>query len=149
MFIATIISLIFDYLGFSEANVIMIFILGVIIVNIKTTGYILGFICSIISVLLFNYFFTDPRYSLQFYDKSYLATFPIMLIVTFIIGTLTNKIQREARNSLARENRTQILYRVSRKLLSATGTTDVVAIGIKYISRLLERTVVCYLVTGK
>ena len=148
MFIATIISLIVDYLGFSEANVIMIFILGVIIVNIKTKGYVLGFVCSIISVLLFNFFFTEPRLSLQFYDKSYLATFPIMLAVTFIIGTLTNKIQREAHNSLARENRTQILYRVSRKLLSATGTADVVAIGIKYISRLLERTVVCYLANG-
>ncbi len=145
MFVATMISLFFDYLGLSEVNVIMIFILGVIIVNIKTTGYVLGFIFSIISVMLFNFFFIDPKFSLQFYDKNYLATFPIMLVVTFIIGTLTNKIQREARNSLARENRTQTLYRVSKKLLSATGTTDVVAIGIKYISRLLERTVVCYL----
>ena len=34
---------------------------------------------------------------------------------------------------------------ISRKLLSATGTTDVVGIGIKYVSRLLERTVICYL----
>ena len=45
MLIATIISFFIDYLGFSDANVIMIFILGVIIVNIKTRGYILGFIC--------------------------------------------------------------------------------------------------------
>lgn len=145
MFFATIVSIVIDRLGFSDSNIIMIFILGVIIINIETTGYILGFICSIISVMLFNYFFTDPRYTLQFYDKSYLATFPIMLAVTFIIGTLTSRIQREARNSSDREKRTQVLYRVSRKLLSATSTADVVAIGIKYISRLLEKTVVCYL----
>lgn len=145
MGITTILSIIFYYLGFSEANVIMIFILGVIIVNIKTTGYILGFLCSIISVTLFNYFFTEPKYSLQVYDKSYLGTFAIMLAVTFIIGTLTSKLQREVCNSSARENRTQILYRVNEKLLSATGVTDVVAIGIKYISKLLKRTVVCYL----
>ncbi|OVE69469.1 two-component sensor histidine kinase [Clostridium diolis] len=146
MIISTMISLFIDYIGFREANVIMIFILGVIIVNMKTRGYVLGFICSIISIFLFNFLFTDPRYSLEVYDKSYLATFPIMLIVTFTIGTLTSKIQREAQNSLARENTTQILYRVSRKLLSATGTADVVGIGIKYLSRLLERTVICYLV---
>jgi two-component system sensor histidine kinase KdpD len=145
MLISTLVTLLVDHLGFGEANVIMIFILGVIIVNIQTTGYILGFICSVISVLLFNYLFTEPRYSLQFYDKSYLLTFPIMLIVTFTIGTLTNRVRREAQNSLARENTTQILYRVSRKLLSATGTTDVVGIGIKYLSRLLERTVICYI----
>ncbi|WP_173714618.1 ATP-binding protein [Clostridium beijerinckii] len=146
MIISTMISLFIDYIGFREANVIMIFILGVIIVNMKTRGYLLGFICSIISIFLFNFLFTDPRYSLEVYDKSYLVTFPIMLIVTFTIGTLTSKIQREAQNSLARENTTQILYRVSRKLLSATGTADVVGIGIKYLSRLLERTVICYLV---
>ena len=146
MIISTMISLFIDYIGFREANVILIFILGVIIVNMKTRGYLLGFICSIISIFLFNFLFTDPRYSLEVYDKSYLATFPIMLIVTFTIGTLTSKIQREAQNSLARENTTQILYRVSRKLLSATGTADVVGIGIKYLSRLLERTVICYLV---
>ncbi|WP_077857850.1 sensor histidine kinase KdpD [Clostridium sp. BL-8] len=145
MLITTIVALCIDYLGFSTANVIMIFILGVIIVNIKTRGYILGFICSIVSILLFNYLFTEPRYSLEVYDKSYIATFPIMLIVTFTIGTLTSKIQREALNSSKRENITQILYRVSRKLLSATGTADVVGIGIKYLSRLLERTVICYL----
>lgn len=141
----TIVGKIFDYIGFSEVNVIMVFILGIIIVYIVTTGYLIGILYSIISVLLFNYFFTEPRYSLQFYDKNYLATFPIMLIVALIMGTLTNKIKREARNSLAREKRTQILYRVSRKLLSAKGTADVVGIGIKYISRLVERTVVCYL----
>lgn len=148
MLIATIISLFFDYLGFSEANEIMVFILGVILVSIKTTGYMLGFVCSVISVVLFNFFFTTPRLTLQFYDKSYLVTFPIMLVVTFIIGTLTNRIQKEAKSSLAREKRTQILYRVSKKLLSATGIADVVAIGIKYISRLFERTVVCYLANG-
>lgn len=142
---STLITLLIDNLGFSEADVIIIFILGVIIVNIKTRGYILGFICSIISVMLFNYLFIDPRYSFVFYDKSYLVTFPIMIVVTFIIGTLTNKIQIEAQNSLERENITQILYSISRKLLSATGTADVVGIGIKYLSRLLERTVICYL----
>ncbi len=146
MLLSTMISLLIDYIGFSEANIIMIFILGVIIVNMKTRGYLLGFTSSIISIFLFNFLFTEPRYSLEVYDKSYLATFPIMLIVTFIIGTLTNKIQREAQNSLLRENRTQILYRVSKKLLSATGTADVVGIGIKYLSRLLERTIICYLV---
>ena len=145
MIITIIISLFIDYLDFNSTNVIMIFILGVIIVNIKTRGYILGFIWSIISIFLFNYLFTAPRYSLEVYDKSYLVTFPIMIIVTFTIGTLTNKIQKEALNSSQRENRTRNLYRVSKKLLSATGTSDVVGIGIKYLSRLLERTVICYL----
>lgn len=143
--ISAVIAKILDYLGFAEANIIMIFILGVLIVYIVTTGYFIGIISSIASVLIFNYFFTAPRNSFQFYNKSYLATFPMMLVVSIIIGTLTSKIQREGRNSSEREKRTQILYRVSRKLLRATGVSDVISIGIKYISRLLEENVVCYL----
>ena len=148
MAIATILAKAIDLIGFTEVNIIMIFILSIIIVYIVTSGYITGILSSIIGVMLFNYFFTEPRYSLQFNDKNYLATFFIMLLVAFIIGTLTNKVQREARNSKIRENRTQILYRVSKKLLSAMCTADIVAIGIKYISRLINRTVVCYLASA-
>jgi two-component system sensor histidine kinase KdpD len=68
-----------------------------------------------------------------------------MLIVAITIGTLTTKIKREGDVSSEREKQTQTLYRVSKKLLSAMGTDDVVTIGIKYISRLINRTVVCYL----
>lgn len=138
----------FDLMGFAEANVIMIFILGVIIVYVTTAGYFIGIVSSIVGMLIFNYLFTEPRYSFQFYDKSYLATFPIMLVVSLVVGTLTNKIQAEAKNSNANEKRTQILYRVSAKLLSASGDCDVISVGIKYISRLTNRTVVGYLSNG-
>ncbi|MEY8001062.1 DUF4118 domain-containing protein [Clostridium sp. Mt-5] len=139
------IAMVFEHMGFSEANVFMILILSVIIVYIKTTGYLLGIISSIIGVAAFNYLFIEPKYSFQFYDKNYLITFVIMLIVAFIIGNLTNKIQKDASNSYIREKRTQTLYRISSKLLSAVGNSDVVSIGIKYISRLVDRTVICYL----
>lgn len=145
MCISTFISKIFDVFHFADINMIMVYILGVIIVYMMTTGYIVGIMSSIISVLAFNYFFANPKYSFEFYDKSYFVTFLIMIIVALIIGTLTNKIQMEAKESSERENRTQTLYRISRKLLSANGIEDVVAEGIKYISRLLNRTVVCYI----
>lgn len=136
---------ILDYAGFSDVNEIMIFILGVIIVYMTTTGQVMGIISSLVGVLIFNYMFTEPRNSFRVYDKSYIVTFPIMMIVAFIVGGLTNKVQREAQSSSIREKRTQTLYIVSGKLLSAVGTYDVVSIGIKYISRLVNRNVICYL----
>lgn len=141
-----VVAKIFDYVGFTQANFILAIILGVIMVYIVTTGYTLGIISSIAGVLLFNYFFTAPRYSLMVYDKSEYATFPIMIIVSIIIGTLTNRIRREAQKSSTREKTTQILYKVSQKLLSANGTADVISIGITYISKLTDKNVVCYLV---
>lgn len=148
MIIATLVSALFTHLGFTETNVIMVFILGVIFINVETEGNLIGVIFSIISVLLVNYFFTEPKYSFFLYDKSYYVTFLIMIMVNLIVATLTNRIKMEANDSLSREKRTQILYRVSKKLLSATGKSDVVSIGIKYISRLLDRTVICYLIEG-
>lgn len=148
MLISLAVAELFEYIGFNIANVIMVFVLGVIIVYIKTKGYLMGILSSILSVLIFNYFFTVPKYSFWVYDKSYLATFPIMLVVTLIVGTLTNKIQREASNSYVREKRTQTLYRISGKLLSAVGPCDVVSIGIKYMSRLINSRVICYLANG-
>lgn len=143
--ISTFIAVIFEYMSFSEANVFMILILGVIIVYMKTTGYLIGIISSIIGVSIFNYLFVQPKSSFQVYDKNYITTFFIMLVVAFIIGSLTNRIQKEASNSYTREKRTQTLYRISSKLLSAVGSSGVVSIGIKYISRLVDRSVVCYL----
>ncbi len=149
LIIATCIAFLFDKLGFSEANIILVYILEVILIYIVTTGHVLGILFSFIAVMTFNFFFTTPRFSLRFDDKRYLATFPIMMIVAFIIGMLTNKIQRGAKEAEKREKTTQTLYRVSKKLLSATGTTDVVSIGIKYISRLINRTIVCYVANGR
>lgn len=146
MTMSTVISMLLNKFGLSEANTIMAYILGVIIIYIVTTGYLIGIISSIIEVVLFNYLFVSPRLSLIFYDKNYLATFFIMTIVSFIIGSLTTKIQKEAYASFERERSTQNLYLVSKKLLSAMGNEDIVNIGIKYISRLVNRTIVCYLV---
>lgn len=144
----TAVGKVFDFMGFAGANIIMIFILGVIMIYVTTAGYFIGIASSVIGMLIFNYLFTEPRYSFRFYDKSYLATFPIMLIVSLVVGTLTNKIQAEAKNSNASEKRTQILYRISAKLLRASGDCDVISVGIKYISRLTNRTVIGYLSNG-
>lgn len=145
MAVVALIAKLFNYMGFTDVNEIMIFILGVIVVYIKTRGYLIGTISSIIGVLIFNYLFVQPKGSLRFYDKNYITTFAIMLIVSFVIGSITNRIKKEAYNSYIREKRTEILYRASSKLLSTSGASDVISTGIEYISRLISRSVVGYL----
>lgn len=43
----------------------------------------------------YNYFFTEPRYTLHFSDKSYLATFLLMLIVGIVIGGITYQLKKK------------------------------------------------------
>ena len=96
---ATLICCIFDCLGLSEANIITIYILGVLVTAVITRHRIYSLTSSVICVLLFNFLFTEPRFTLNAYDPGYLATFPIMLIAAFLTSSLAVKIQRQARQA--------------------------------------------------
>ena len=43
-----------------KENILMIYIVGVLVITVTTTGYLYGMMASVCSVLLFNYFFTVP-----------------------------------------------------------------------------------------
>ena len=55
---ATLLSLLFYRLGFTEANIIMVYILGVLLTSIATSHQIYSLISSIASVFIFNYLFS-------------------------------------------------------------------------------------------
>ena len=43
--------------GIRKENILMIYIVGVLVITVTTTGYLYGMMASVCSVLLFNYFF--------------------------------------------------------------------------------------------
>ena len=94
---ATLISYIFYALGFTEANIIAVYIFGVLVTSIITSNQLYGVITSFISVLVFNFFFTSPRFTFHFYDSNYLVTFTIMFMVAFLTGSLATKLKDNAR----------------------------------------------------
>ena len=91
-------------------SVITVFILGVLFVSVCTGSRIYGAAASFFSVLLFNFFFTVPRFTLQFNDPGYAVTFAIMFAASFITSTLTVRAQRQARQSSLKAYRTCLLY---------------------------------------
>ena len=66
---ATIIGWVFLRLGFADANIIMVYLLGVLLTSAFTSGYICGVLSAFLSVILFNYFLTEPRLSLVAYGS--------------------------------------------------------------------------------
>ena len=58
---ATVIGLVFTRFGFSESNIITVFILGVLVISVVTINPLYSAVGSLLSVLLFNWFFIDPR----------------------------------------------------------------------------------------
>ena len=148
MMLTTFLSLFFRFMGMTETNIIITFILGVLLVSNFTEGYLYGMIASIIGVLDFNFFFTVPYYSLAAYRPDYPVTFAIMLIAAIITSTLTTKVKREANLASFREKQTQILYQISKILLQAPDVDQTLEIGAKKISESINHSVFITVLTS-
>lgn len=84
-------------LGMSESNIIMVYILCVQITSIITTHQIYSLIASVVSVFVFNFLFTEPRYTLLAYDKDYPVTFITMFVAAFLTGSLSIRVKKQAK----------------------------------------------------
>lgn len=146
---ATLASFLLYNLGFSEANIITVFILGVLFVSNKTDGFIYGGIAALISVMLFNFLFTNPRFSLDFYDPAYVVTFIIMLASALITSTLTNKVKQQAKVSAIIANRTNILLEASRELERANSLEDIIFTAQKQLYKFLRKSIIIYEVSNE
>jgi two-component system sensor histidine kinase KdpD len=142
--ICTVIGLWFASLGFSEANIITVYILGVLFNAMVTTGKMYSAVASILSVLVFNYFFTKPTFSLKAYGSGYPITFIVMLTSSFITSTLTKRVKEQARQSAQKAYRTEVLLETSRKLQQAKDKSEILSETAHQMVKLLDRTVIFY-----
>lgn len=142
--ICTFIGLVFQKFHFSEANVVTIYILGVLLTSILTDGYLCSVAGSVMSVFLFCFFLTEPRMSFQTYAVGYPVTFVIMLISSVLTGTLAAKLKTHARLSAQLAFRTQILFDTDRLLQKARSQKEILEITCTQLARLFDRSIVAY-----
>lgn len=142
--IVTLLGIWFRNLGFGEANIIMVHILGVLATSLLTENLIYTLLASLISVLSFNFFFTIPMHSFIAYDKGYPITFLIMFLTAFITGTLTKRVKEQARLSALKAYRTEILLKSSQKLQRTKTRKEIIDEISKQIFKLLDKTIIFY-----
>ncbi len=141
---ATGLGFIFTRFGFSEANIITVFILAVLVISVMTINPVFSVAGSLASVLLFNWFFIDPRFSFHTYETEYAVTFAIMLVSSLITGTLANRLKQNARQDAREAFRTKVLLDTSQLLQKAESSTEVIRTTGRQIITLLGRDVVFY-----
>ena len=141
---ATGIGLVFQKLGFTEANIITVYLLCVLLTSVLTRGYTCGVIGSVMSVILFNYFLTEPRLTLQAYGSGYPVTFAIMLVASILTSTLAAKLKAQAKLSAGDAFRTKLLFDTNRILQGAKDENEILSITASRISKLLEVDTVVY-----
>lgn len=146
---ATLAGFAFYFWGFTEANIIAVYILAVLIISTITTNWFCGFVSALVSVLVFNFFFTVPRFTFHFDDSQYIATFAIMFTVSFLTGSLAAKLKDTARQSAHAAFRTKILFETNQLFQREKDEKSVLDAAAGQMLKLLNRDLVIYPSDGK
>ena len=145
---ATVIGWAFLRLGFANANIIMVYLLGVLLTSAFTSGYTCGVLSAFLSVILFNYFLTEPRLSLAAYGSKYPVTFAVMFTAALLTGTLAAKLKAHAQLSARDAYRTKLLFDMNRQLQKAETPDEVYQMTATQIQKLMQRDVLIYPAQG-
>lgn len=140
----TLIGLLFRSLGFTESNMITIYILGVLLTALFTKGYVFSTLSAVMSVILFNFFLTEPRFTFHVYGTGYPVTFAIMLIASMITGTLAARLKDHAKISAQSAYRTKVMFDTNQFLQQAESEHEIIEIAASQIMKLLDRDVIAY-----
>ncbi|WP_039029318.1 two-component system sensor histidine kinase KdpD [Leclercia adecarboxylata] len=118
--------------GFDAANLVMIYLLGVVLVALFY-GRWPSVLATVINVISFDLFFIAPRGTLAVSDVQYVLTFAVMLAVGLLIGNLTAGVRYQARIARYREQRTRHLYEMSKALAVGRTPQDIVQTSQQFI----------------
>lgn len=145
---STLLSLLIQHLGFTEANIVVIYLLAVLITSRYTKGYAYGIAASVISILSFNFFFTVPLYTFKVEDKSYYFTFLVMLLSAVFTSALTSKLMHSKEMTDDRERQAHILYNLTSSLAKTSQIKEVARVSAKCLADLLHCYISCILENG-
>lgn len=129
--IATFINfLIYPFL--ESSNLFLIYLLGVTFIGLYgRVGP--SFVASLLSVLVYDYFFIPPFYSLYVESVHSLFTLGVLLIITLIISNLTIISRKQSEASKSVESHTASLHKLSRQLASTRGIDKLLTTALCFI----------------
>lgn len=149
LILSSCIGMLFRQLGFAEANIITVYVLGVLVTSVVTRHRIYSLISSIVSVLVFNFFFTDPQFTLRAYDQGYPVTFLIMFLAALLTSSLAVKLKEHAKQSAKAAYRTKVLFDTNQLLQQAKDKNEIVSATANQLIKLLGKDIVFYLTEGE
>lgn len=139
LLLASVVGFAFYHAGFSEANIITVYILGVLMTAVWTNGPFYGAVDSLLSVAAFNYFFTVPRFTFQANDPSYPVTFLIMLCSSIIASSLASRVKAQARLAAQKSYYTELLLESSQKFQKGRTEWDCLRLAAEQLNRMFVR----------
>ena len=144
LFISSGIGIVFAEYGVKEANIIMVYVFGVLLISILTHHRIYSLASSIGSVLIFNFLFTEPYFSLKAYNPGYPITFFIMFMSALLTSSLAIRLKSNAKKSALFAVRTKILLDTSQSLQQVKTKEEIMEVTAKQLIQLMQKDIVFY-----
>jgi len=135
---ATLLSLLIQHFGSTEVNFVVIYILSVLLTSRYTKGYFYGIMASFISMLAFNFFFTEPLYSFNVDDTIYIFTFMVILFAAIFTSALTSKLIYSKELAAKQERQAQTLYQITSSLAKTGGVEEVATVSVQCLVDLFK-----------
>ncbi len=126
-------------------NIFGMYILGVAVTSVITSGYFWGIAASVGGVIGVNFFFTYPYYSLNFTITGYPITFAVLLLISILISTLTAKVKKAAVISSSGKKWAETLNEMSKAILTASDRDVILEMATDYFYEANQCSVVLYL----
>lgn len=147
---ATAAGFLFHHFHFPETNVVVVYILSVLLVARFTQGYGYGLAASVMALLMFNWFFTAPYYSLKVNDPTYIITFVIMTFTALLTSALTSKVKKVAARDKHKQMEMSALYQLTNHLTDAEDVQAIAGVAVNAVSQMLstEAACICFDVNG-
>ena len=99
--VASLVALVLQEAGLSEANKAVVFIPAVIAAAMWW-GLGPGILAAVLSVLSFDFFFVPPYFTLAVQDVEYVVTLLVLAAVALLVGTLAARLRRQVGTRAAR-----------------------------------------------
>ncbi len=139
LILATGLAHLFSKVGFSEANIIAVYLLAVLLTAMVTSTRSSYVLSAVGSVFVFNFFFTYPRFSFRVYADGAPLTFLIMLVAALTVGTMTDRLKGQTRQSTQAAYRTNLLLETDQLLQKAQTDEEILQVSRTQVSKLLGR----------
>ena len=139
LILATALSFGFSRVGFTEANIIAVYLLAALLTSMVTSTRSSYVLSAIGGVLVFNFFFTTPKFSLRVHEHGAPLTFLIMIVAALIVGTLTDRLKSQVKQSTQAAYRTNLLFETSQMLQKATSDDKIFQTVRTQVCKLLDR----------
>ena len=125
------------YPFFDLPDLIMVYLLAVTLTAVYC-GRGPALLNSLLSVLVFDFCFSPPRWSFRVENAKYIVTFAVMFLISVVISHLAGLIRQQAEAARLHERQTAAMLALSRQLVGTRGVANILQAAVQQISQIFE-----------